>query len=346
MTSSAAEPRSWEALDVPAEVLDRFKGARRVLTVCHENPESDALGSALAFALAAEELGARATPVCADPVPEMYDFLPQMDRFGQQPEPGVEYDLIIVSDCGELERIGRILPENAELFGRVPILNIDHHKSNAGFGAVDWIDPAAAATCEMGTYLVQALGVPLSAADGAVAASLMAGIVIDTGNFQHSNTTQRTLRAAADLVEAGAPLSETARRLYRTKPNAQLKLFGLVLARLETALEGRLVWSSLLVDDLAAADAPPSYSEGLVDLLSQSASGDVVVLFKEVGAETRISVRTRDGGVDATVLTGHFGGGGHARASGATVAAPLAEAQRLVRAEAERLIAQLPRPAE
>ena len=132
----------------------------------------------------------------------------------------------------------------------------------------------------------------------------------------------------------------------RDRPNAQLKLFGLVLARLETALEGRLVWSSLLVDDLAAADAPPSYSEGLVDLLSQSASGDVVVLFKEVGAETRISVRTRDGGVDATVLTGHFGGGGHARASGATVAAPLAEAQRLVRAEAERLIAQLPRPAE
>jgi phosphoesterase RecJ-like protein len=312
------------------------------MTVCHRDPEPDALGSALANALIVEALGGRATPVCADPVPEAYHFLPLMDRFRLAPEPDLDPDLIIVGDCGELERVGSILQTHAELFARVPIVDIDHHKSNAGFGVVDWVDPTAAATCEQVTLLAAALGVPLDSAGGALATQLMAGVVIDTANFQHPNTTPRTLRVAAALVEAGAPLADIARRLYRTKPNEQLKLFGIALARMESSDEGRVAWTSLLESDLAAAHALPAHSEGLIDLLAQSETAEVVIVFKERGPETRISVRTRDGGVDATVLTGTFGGGGHARASGATLAAPLPEAQQLVLAEARRLIAAVP----
>ncbi len=324
---------------VPQAVVDTLRAARRVLTVCHENPEADALGSALAHALLVEALGGQATPVCADAVPVMYDFVPGFERFRQAPDPAVPYDLIVVGDCGELERIGKILPAHAELFGRVPILDIDHHKSNPGFGTVDWIDPSAAATCEMTTLLAGRLGVPLDAADGQLASSLLAGLVIDTAVFQHSNTTPRTLRVAAELVAAGAPLHDTARRLYRTKPNHQLKLFGIVLGRLEMAHEGRLVWSQLEDADLVAAGAQAADSEGLIDLLSQSTSGEVAILFKEAGAQTRLSIRTRDGGVDATALAGTWGGGGHARAAGATVPAPLAEALRIVLPVAEKLLA-------
>lgn len=323
---------------VPAEVVARIRGARDVLTVCHENPEADALGSALAVALAVEELGGRATPVCADVVPQMYSFMPRIDRFRQDPEKGRAYDLIVVGDCGELERIGPVLTRNAELFGRVPIVNIDHHISNTGFGVVDWIDATAAATCEMDTLLMPALGLPINAADGAIAGNLLAGVVIDTANFQHPNTTARTLRVAAELLAAGAPLHDTARLLYRTKPNAQLKLFGLVLGRLESDLDGRLVWTVLQDADYGASGADPADSEGLSDLLSQSGTGEVVILFKEAGPQTRISVRTREGGVDATVVTGEFGGGGHARAAGATVALPLAEAIPAVLAAGRRLL--------
>jgi hypothetical protein len=56
-------------------------------------------------------------------------------------------DLIVVGDCGDLPRVGAVLERQAELFGRLPIVNIDHHVSNTGFGVIDWIDPAAAATC-------------------------------------------------------------------------------------------------------------------------------------------------------------------------------------------------------
>ena len=322
---------------VPAEVVSRIKSARNVLTVCHVNPEPDAFGSALAVALAVEELGGRATPVCADAVPPAYTFMPHIDRFRQDPDPEIDYDLIVVGDCGDLARVGSVLDRNAELFGRVPIMNIDHHISNPGFGEIDWIDATAAATCEMDTLLMPALGLPLTAADGAIAANLMAGVVIDTANFQHPNVTSRTLRVAAELVAAGAPLAVTARLLYRTKPNRQLLLFGRALSRMQYELDGRLVWTTITDDDFAATGTSAEDAEGLSDLLSQSAEGALVILFRQNGELTKISVRTRDGGLDATTLTKTFGGGGHARAAGATINEPVEKALVSVLAEARRM---------
>jgi bifunctional oligoribonuclease and PAP phosphatase NrnA len=337
---SAPEPRvdlSEYAAAVPQEVLDRLRAARRVLTICHENPEADALGSALAIALLVEANGGVATPVCADPIPAMYDFMPGLDRFRREPAADFDYDLLVVGDCGELERIGPVLESHRALFERVPILDIDHHISNPHFGAFDWVDPRSSATCEMVTLLAWRMGVPLTANDGVLAFALAAGVVMDTGNFQHTNTSPRTLVVAAALREAGAPLSEIARLIYRTKANSQLILFGRVLARLESDRDGRLVWSTLELADLAAAGAGSEESEGLVDMLVQSRDADVAILFKEVDGATRISVRTREA-VDATVLTGTFGGGGHARAAGATVYLPPAEARRVVLARAAELL--------
>ena len=326
------------AAAVPDEIVERLRSARRVLTICHENPEADALGSALAVALLVEAHGGVATPVCADPMPPMYKFLPGMDRFRQEPDPTLDYDLLVVGDCGELERIGPVLESHRGLFERVPILDIDHHLSNRRFGAVDWVDPDSSATCEMVTLLAWRLSVPLDAGEGMLASALTAGIVMDTANFQHPNTTPRTLVVAAALREAGAPFSEIARRLYRTKPNSQLVLFGRVLARMESACDGRVVWSTLELADLAAAGAGSEQAEGLVDLLSQAEEAEVAILFKEANGATRVSIRTRSGGVDATVLTGTFGGGGHARAAGATVALPPQEARRVVIARAVELV--------
>ena len=129
----------------------------------------------------------------------------------------------------------------------------------------------------------------------------------------------------------------------RTKPNRQLKLLGIVLGRLESELDGRLVWTTLEHDDYARSGSEPADAEGISDLLSQSATGEVVVLFKQNGADsTRLSVRTKEGGIDATELTGAFGGGGHARAAGATVPLPLAQAVPAVLEVARRLIGDRP----
>ena len=155
----------------------------------------------------------------------------------------------------------------------------------------------------MTALLASRLGVPLTAADGALATVLMAGIVMDTATFAHPNATPRTLAVAAALVEAGAPLSEISRRLYRSKPDVQLRLFGRVLDRLDHADDGRVIWSTLLDSDLASTGTEPAHSEGIIDLLAQAERAEVAILFKELGSATRISVRTKPGGVDATVGT-------------------------------------------
>jgi len=329
---------------VPEATLAALDGAYEVLVASHENPDGDTLGAALGVAMIVEARGGRATLVCSDPVPPLYDFLDGMARFRSDPVAGVAYDRLVVVDCGTVDRIGAVRERHRSLFERLPTTVIDHHASNGEAGAGDWVDPDAAATCELVALLAVRLGVPLDAGRGALAAALMAGIVMDTATFAHPNATPRTLAVSAALVAAGAPLSEISRRLYRSKPDRQLRLFGRVLDRLGTAADGRIVHSALLASDLDATGAMPAHSEGIIDLLAQSETAEVAILFKEQGpGATRVSVRTKPGGVDATELTGAFGGGGHARAAGATVTAPLAEARARVIAEAERLVAAVRR---
>jgi phosphoesterase RecJ-like protein len=328
---------------VPDVVVRRLAGARRVLAVSHENPDADTIGAALGLARLVEAHGGSADLLCTDPIPPLYAFMAGSGDYRTDPDPDATYDLAVILDCGSLERIGEVGVRHAALFERLPRIVIDHHASNDARGETDWIDSAAAATCEMVTLLAARLGVDLAVGGGALAANLMAGIVMDTATFAHPNATPRTLVVSAALVGAGAPLSDISRRIYRSKPASQLRLFGRVLDRLESADDGRIVWSSLTEADLAETGSDRAHSEGIIDLLSQAEAAEVAILFKEAGQSTRISVRTRPGGVDATVLTGRFGGGGHARAAGATIEAPLADARPAVLAEATRLVATVSR---
>jgi phosphoesterase RecJ-like protein len=321
---------------VPDAVVERLRGARRVLAIGHESPDADALGAALAIGMLAEALGARATVAAADAVPDLYRFLDGSDTVRTDPEPDVAYDLVVLCDCGDLSRVGAIRDRNAALFATTPLLTIDHHASNDGSGDLAWIDPGAAATCEMVALLATRLGVPLTAGEGRLAAALTAGIVMDTATFAHPNATPRTLQVVAALVEAGAPLSEISRRLYRTKPDAQLALFGRVLGRLQSHADGLVIASTMELADLVATGARSEHSEGIIDLLAQSETAEVALLLKEKEDATRLSVRTVPGGVDATALCGTWGGGGHPRAAGASLALPLAEAVAAVIPEAIR----------
>jgi phosphoesterase RecJ-like protein len=105
-----------------------------------------------------------------------------------------------------------------------------------------------------------------------------------------------------------------------------------------------VIWSTLRLADLEATGALPAHSEGIIDLLAQAEAAEVAMLLKEQpDGTTRLSVRTRPGGVNATVLTGRFGGGGHARAAGATIAAPLDAATALALDAARGLAAEVSR---
>ncbi|MES2208837.1 MAG: bifunctional oligoribonuclease/PAP phosphatase NrnA [Chloroflexota bacterium] len=323
---------------VPTSVVARLVNARNALVVSHENPDADTLGAALGIREILAARGVPATLVCADVPPPLYNFLPGILEFRTDPDLKESYDLLVIVDCGSLDRVGAVRDRHPDLFAALPTVVIDHHASNGAAGPSDWVDPGSAATCEMVALLAAALGTPLTSGAGALATALMAGIVMDTATFAHPNATPRTLAVSAALVEAGAPLAEISRLLYRSKPDAQLRLFGRVLDRLQSSAGGLVIHSTLTTADVTEIGALSSHSEGIIDLLSQSEVAEVAILFKEAGpTTTRISVRTKPGGVDATVLTGLFGGGGHARAAGASVDADPAQARARVLPEAERL---------
>ena len=312
-------------------VIEAIRGASRVTAICHENPDADSLGSALALRMAAERLGKQAEVVAADPVPPSLADLPHAGEVHTTPQ--LEPDLAIVVD-GPLSRTGAIVRDCGPWLARARIVNIDHHVSNDGSGAsVAWVDADAAATCEMVATLIPDLGIDL---DTEIATVLTAGIVQDTHTFSHPNATPRTLRVAADLVEAGAPLSRIHRTIYADKPFTTLALWGRILAGVGERRDGRLVHATMSLAMLAETGTEPVASEGFIDLLASTKLADITVLFKEADAsEVRVSVRT-SARADAVAITGAFGGGGHARAAGCTVQAPLAEAIGRVLDECER----------
>ncbi len=316
-------------------VADLILGAARITVICHENPDADTLGAALAIRIAAERLGKLAEVVCADPPPISLAFMPGIERVARAP--ALEPDVAVIVDAGDLSRIGSIATECADWLARARIVNIDHHVSNPGFGDAQLVEPAAAATCELVTQLLPELGVPL---DVDLATALMAGLVNDTHTFAHPNVTADTLRVAATLVEAGAPLSAINRAIYVDKPFATLALWGRILAGIERHCAGRVVHGRMTLAMLAETGAPPSASDGFIDLLAATHGADIAILFKEAEpAVTRVSVRT-SAGADAVAITAAFGGGGHARAAGCTLETPLAAARDLVLAECERELAR------
>lgn len=313
------------------EVVAALRAAERVTAICHENPDGDTLGAAIAIAIAAERLGKQAEVVSGDPPPSFLSFLPRVGQVRRAP--ALEPDLAVVVDAGDLARTGSVAAEHADWLAGARIANIDHHVSNPSFGQANWVDPDAAATCEMVARLLPELGVPL---DAELATALLAGIVQDTHTFAHPNATPRTLRVAADLVEAGADLSAINRAVYADKPYSALALWGMMLAGIGQRCDGRIVFASMTSAMLREVGESPTASEGFVDLLASTKAADVTVLFKQVDdASTRVSVRTTER-ADAVAITSAFGGGGHARAAGCTVTAPLDEARERVLAECER----------
>src|SRR5687768_3784494 len=314
-----------------AAVVEAIRTASRVTAICHENPDADTVGSALALRIAVERLGKQAEVVAADPLPPSLVDLPGASEVRRVPQ--LEPDLAVVLD-GPLSRTGAVVTDAADWLSRARIVNIDHHVSNDGEGAsVAWVDPDAAATCEMVALLIPDLGIEI---DADIATLLTAGIVQDTHTFSHPNATPRTLRVAADLIEAGAPLSAIHRSIYADKPFSTLALWGRILAGAREHREGRIVHASMTLAMLAETGTDPVASEGYIDLMATTRTADITILFKEASpTEVRVSVRT-SARADAVAITSAFGGGGHARAAGATLAGTLPEAIDRVLAEGER----------
>jgi bifunctional oligoribonuclease and PAP phosphatase NrnA len=295
------------------EAVSVLAAADSLVLACHIGPDGDALGSMVGLGLAAVKAGKKVVASFGTPfvIPEAYRFLSTylVVPPSQVPE---EPDVMITFDAGSADRLGEL--------GKVAqaaktLVVIDHHVTNAGFGHINLIDPDAAATAEMVVDLLDGLGWPI---DVEVGTALLTGLVTDTGRFQYSNTTPRTLRAAARMVEAGARPEVIGRHVYEETPFGYLHAAGAVLSRAQLDPERRFVWSVLTVEDLKAAGISPSETDPLIDAIRVAQESDVALLVKEMDDDRmKGSLRSR-GRVDVGAIAVELGGGGHHNAAGFT----------------------------
>ncbi|MGH2516535.1 MAG: DHH family phosphoesterase, partial [Ktedonobacterales bacterium] len=167
---------------------------------------------------------------------------------------------------------------------------------------------------------------------------LLAGIITDTRSFEFDATTARTLTAGAYLVGQGAVPDAIIKPMYRLKPLAKARLWGLALQTLESVAGGRVVWAALRRDMLAASGATADMDDGLPSYLMDIEGVGIAALFKEqADGSTKVSLRAA-APYDAAAIAAHFGGGGHIRAAGCTLAMSIDEA---VRTLMPHLIAQV-----
>ncbi len=321
---------SWR-LDVPAaeEVLRTLKAARTVLMPTHQNVDADGLASPLAMASALAQLGVRAIPMLSDGVlPPSLRFLPEVERvlaYGVDPLP--EYDALCLSDCSDRRRLGRFYADDpTRVDGRIPIVNIDHHVTNDRFGLVNIVEPSAASTAEIVAEILRVWGTELTLP---IAQCLLAGIYGDTLGLRTPATTARTMRTAADLVDAGANPAPIVDALFRLKSRSTVCLWQRALTNIQWT--GSVIWAELTSDILADCSAQASEAEGLVNFLAGTEGSLVAAILFSNGDGWRVSLRSLNEDVDVAEIAKVFGGGGHPRAAGCQVTGGEEEKQAFLR---------------
>ncbi|MGH2690172.1 MAG: DHH family phosphoesterase, partial [Actinomycetota bacterium] len=216
------------------------RSATEVVVACHVDPDGDALGSLLGLAGPLRRTGTRvwATWGADEPkAPPIYGFLEGLGTVVPPADVPERPDVFVAVDCGDPSRLGVL----ASTFARAATtVNLDHHRSNPGFGSVNLVDPEAASSAELVYQLLRRMGMM---PDPDEATALYTGIVTDTGRFQYSSTSPTTLRVAADLREIGVDHERVATEIFESGSLGYLHVVGVVLGR--ARVEDGLVWSWL-----------------------------------------------------------------------------------------------------
>jgi phosphoesterase RecJ-like protein len=300
--------------------------ANRILVVSHIRPDGDAVGSMLGLGLALQAAGKEVQMVLSDKLPSGFRHLPGSQQVCTRAEG--HFDLVVAVDCSDLSRVGEALVvRNGSSAGlSMPVdINIDHHITNLLFARYNLVESEAAATSEILARYLTDLGLPLTQP---VANAFLTGILTDTLGFRTSNMTPRVLRAAADLMDAGANLPDLYRDALMSRSFDAARYWGAGLSKLER--DGTLVWATLTLADRRMVGYPGRDDADLINVVSSIEDAEVSLVFVEQNHDSvKVSWRSQPG-YDVSKVALSFGGGGHKVAAGAEISGALPEVQAKV----------------
>ncbi len=313
--------------------------AHRIAMTTHVNCDGDGVGSEVALLHLLRALGKEVWIANPTPIPPRYAFLVEpvkhQDRTARAVQALRDADLFLVLDIADLGRLGQ-LADTIHSRGLVTAC-VDHHASPGTLPVGPrLVDPDAAATAELVYDLAASAGWPLTAD---AARALYVGLLTATGGFRFSNTSPRALRVAAALLEVGLDAERIYEQVYATAPVGRLRLTAEVLESLVVEPEIGLSWLTVPAGALERHNVTADDLDGLVEFARSVQGTRMALLFRPL-ANGKIKVSFRSvGDVDVAEFAHPFGGGGHVKASGASIPGTLDEVQRQVLTAARRLLA-------
>ena len=326
------EPMSGSEDPTSARALDLLREGERFVLTGHVRPDGDCIGAQAALTRVLEALGKTVFCMTPDPVQEEFDYLASEVDFRVFRGCLPAHDVAVLLDFCEPGRTGPMAAALEAADSKK--LVVDHHV----FEGDPWwdeayVDVTASATGVLVARIAAELGVPL---DPVAAAGVFTSLVTDTGWFKYPNTDAETFELAGTLVRAGVDPAGVFGAIYQRHGRERPRGVARALGRLEYHAGGRLA----VVDVPPAGPGEADLADGdeVLDIVRAVGRVEVVLLLREQrhGA-VRLSARSK-GEFDVHRLARGFGGGGHRRASGATLEGPLEVArERLVSAALEQL---------
>lgn len=291
---------------------EQLAGVRSVAIAGHVKPDGDCVGSCLATYNYIKEYHPQIQAhLYLEPIPNLFKFLTRAEEIISEPDHTAQYDLMIVQDCGDIGRLGKAasLVRHAQR-----VICIDHHISNTGFGDDSYIFPKASSTSELIFDLMEKERITRQ-----IAECIYVGMIHDTGLFQYSCTSPKTMRIAAFLMETGINFTEIVDKTYVQKTFEQNQILARALEKSRLHLDGACISSVITKEDMEACHVLPKHLEGIVSQLRSTKGVEAAVFFyPKDETEYKISFRSASDAVNVAEIAMQYGGGGHIRAAGAS----------------------------
>lgn len=293
--------------------LDVLRAERRFLLAGHVRPDGDCVGGQAALARGLQALGKEVVILNPDHPGRRFDYLYEgapFQVFGSLPIP--EHDVCCLLDINELSRCGALAQHLREASSKKVVIDHHPHEGEPWWDAA-YMDPAASATGLLVWRILKQLEVQ---PDRFVAEAVYTSLVTDTGWFRYSNTDAETMSVAAELLGLGVNPASLFQKIYQRNEQTEPQAMARLLERLEYHTHGRLA-----VIDQPLTDNETMLKDGdpVLDILRAVETVEVVLYIRELEPGLcKLSARSKTT-FDVNQLAREFGGGGHIKASGATI---------------------------
>lgn len=291
---------------------EEMKGIRTVAIAGHIRPDGDCAGSCLAvYNYIEEQFPEVKVDLYLEPIPSVFSFLKGAEKIHTECTEDVIYDLFLALDCGDKDRLG----DAAKYFDCAKkTICIDHHISNRGYAKVNYIVPEASSTSELVYGCMEEERI-----SGKVAECIYLGIVHDTGVFQYSCTSPKTMEVAGKLMGKGIDFTKIIEDTFYKKTYQQNQILGLALTKSRLCLDGACITSYITREEMREHGIGPKDLDGVVSQLRVTDGVEAAVFLYETGeGEYKVSMRAA-GDLDVSKIASVFGGGGHKKAAGCTL---------------------------